>query len=161
MKAIPTTYNHITYRSRLEARWAVYFTQMGFEFYYEFEGFDLDNAGWYLPDFYLPRVKMWAEVKPFEFTDTELTKLKALVTFTQKPGLMLVGPPARQPYSALVLDCWCSTPGLCEYDFILSNYHEYYTKENRFYGAPAEGEVFDDNFDDINLGINVALSAKF
>ena len=64
MKAIETkAYGH-RFRSRLEARWAVAFTEARIEWQYEPEGFDLGDAGLYLPDFWLPQVSMWAEVKP-------------------------------------------------------------------------------------------------
>lgn len=54
MKAIETVYNGYTFRSRLEARWAVFFDALGVKYEYEPEGYDLEGVGWYLPDFYLP-----------------------------------------------------------------------------------------------------------
>jgi len=65
MKAIETRYNGYRFRSRLEARWAVFFDVMGWKYLYEPEGFDL-NGIWYLPDFYLPADDTWFEVKPSE-----------------------------------------------------------------------------------------------
>ena len=41
IKAIPTKYNGYTFRSRQEARWAVFFDHLGIEYEYEKEGFDL------------------------------------------------------------------------------------------------------------------------
>jgi hypothetical protein len=64
IKTIPTTYNNIKFRSRLEARWAVFFDQLGIKYLYEFEGFELENKEWYLPDFYLPEYGIYCEVKP-------------------------------------------------------------------------------------------------
>jgi hypothetical protein len=64
IKTIPTTYNNIKFRSRLEARWAVFFDQLGIKYLYEFEGFELENREWYLPDFYLPEYGIYCEVKP-------------------------------------------------------------------------------------------------
>ena len=52
MKIIPTKYRNTLFRSRLEARWAVFFTELGLDWTYEPEGFDL-NGIWYLPDFYV------------------------------------------------------------------------------------------------------------
>lgn len=70
MKAIETVYNGYRFRSRLEARWAVFFDAMGIKYIYEPEGFELelyDNDELitlrYLPDFYLPEYKLFAEVK--------------------------------------------------------------------------------------------------
>lgn len=62
MKAIETHYNSYRFRSRLEARWAVFFNYLGIGFEYEKEGFDLDGT-MYLPDFWLPRKKCWIEIK--------------------------------------------------------------------------------------------------
>lgn len=53
MKAIETIYNGYRFRSRLEARWAVFFDALGVAYEYEPEGFELDNGMWYLPDFIL------------------------------------------------------------------------------------------------------------
>ena len=54
MKAIDTIYNGYKFRSRLEARWAVFFDAAGIKYEYEPEGFDLGGGCLYLPDFYLP-----------------------------------------------------------------------------------------------------------
>ena len=64
IKAIETTYKGYRFRSRTEARWAVFFDALGIRWEYEKEGFDLGEAGWYLPDFWLPDINTWVEVKP-------------------------------------------------------------------------------------------------
>lgn len=67
LKAIETVYKGYKFRSRLEARWAVFFDALGIEYQYEHEGFDLGKAGWYLPDFFIVDLsgKRWyLEVKP-------------------------------------------------------------------------------------------------
>lgn len=53
IKAIETEYNGYKFRSRLEARWAVFFDALGVEYEYEPEGFELHSGKWYLPDFRL------------------------------------------------------------------------------------------------------------
>src|SRR6266480_2904508 len=63
MQAIETVYKGYRFRSRLEARWAVFFDALGEEWQYEVEGFELPS-GRYLPDFYLPKRKTYVEVKP-------------------------------------------------------------------------------------------------
>ena len=63
IKPIQTKYNGYLFRSRLEARWAVFFDEMGIKYEYEPEGFVLTNADKYLPDFYLPDCKTYVEVK--------------------------------------------------------------------------------------------------
>lgn len=98
IKPIPTKAFGITFRSRLEARWATYFTEMGFKFCYEYEGFDLGAFGFYLPDFWLPQVKMWAEVKPVEFTSIETVKCSALQKNSGCACLMLDGQPDFRSY---------------------------------------------------------------
>jgi len=68
IKPIETVYNGYRFRSRLEARWAVFFDALGVEYDYEPEGFDLGNGLYYLPDF---KIKCWGtrgEInnKPFD-----------------------------------------------------------------------------------------------
>lgn len=73
IKAIETNYAGCRFRSRLEARWAVFFDTLGIRWEYEPEGFET-SAGRYLPDFriHVPQVKdydathyhQWFEVKP-------------------------------------------------------------------------------------------------
>ena len=63
LKPIETAYAGHRFRSRLEARWAVFFDAAGIPWDYETEGFSLPS-GPYLPDFWLPAIGVWAEVKP-------------------------------------------------------------------------------------------------
>lgn len=62
--AIETKYKGYRFRSRLEARWAVFFDALGVKWEYEKEGYDLGEAGWYLPDFWLPEQQVIVEIKP-------------------------------------------------------------------------------------------------
>lgn len=77
IKAIETVYNGYRFRSRLEARWAVFFTHLGLIYQYEPEGYDLSGI-WYLPDFWLPALDCWVEVKAQEPTEEEVHKAKLL-----------------------------------------------------------------------------------
>ena len=52
IKAIETEYKGYRFRSRLEARWAVFFDACGFRWDYEPEGYEVDGVK-YLPDFRL------------------------------------------------------------------------------------------------------------
>ena len=69
MKAIQTEYKGYRFRSRLEARWAVFFDACGVAWEYEPEGYDLGNGLYYLPDFLLHGVRgrvagdLYVEVK--------------------------------------------------------------------------------------------------
>jgi hypothetical protein len=60
---IPTRYKGILFRSRLEARWAVFFDAIGCPWEYEPEWFLMPSGVPYLPDFRL-NGQVWAEVKP-------------------------------------------------------------------------------------------------
>lgn len=51
IQAIETRYRGYRFRSRLEARWAVAFEQLGCQWTYEVEGFRLPSGAHYLPDF--------------------------------------------------------------------------------------------------------------
>lgn len=77
LKAIETIYNGYRFRSRLEARWAVFFDTLGIKYEYEMEGYDLDGE-WYLPDFWLPELDCWIEIKGKEPTLDEFGKAETL-----------------------------------------------------------------------------------
>lgn len=71
-KAIDTRYKGYRFRSRLEARWAVFFDHCGIDWVYEPEGYDLSQyedwfcgqrVGRYLPDFFLTSCGLWVEIK--------------------------------------------------------------------------------------------------
>lgn len=85
MQAIETRYKGYRFRSRLEARWAVFFDALGIEWQYEPEGFILDDGTMYLPDFYLPLFDCYAEVKPRLFSENEYNKCNGL----PKPCILL------------------------------------------------------------------------
>ncbi len=51
LKPLETLYDGHRFRSRREARWAVFFKEAGIPAEYEEQGYDLGAAGWYLPDF--------------------------------------------------------------------------------------------------------------
>lgn len=53
LKIKDTYYKGYRFRSRLEARWAVFFDACGVDWEYEPEGYDLGNGMSYLPDFKL------------------------------------------------------------------------------------------------------------
>lgn len=109
-KAIQTRYKNCKFRSRLEARWAVFFDHCGVEWQYEPEGFDLsaeldnfaysqgDWDGAYLPDFYLPEFGTWVEIKgslPDDHFGMTLEEVKVwcLAKHTGKHAVIFFGPP--------------------------------------------------------------------
>lgn len=90
MKAIETVYNGYRFRSRLEARWAVFFDSLHIPYEYEREGYDLDGV-WYLPDFWLPQQGCWIEIKGEEPTEEERTKVCLLALHDNKRAYIFSG----------------------------------------------------------------------
>lgn len=64
IKAIQTYYNGYHFRSRTEARWAVFFDNANIRYQYEPEGYELSDGTKYLPDFYLSDFGIFVEIKP-------------------------------------------------------------------------------------------------
>ena len=92
MKPIPTYWAGRYFRSRLEARWAVFFDTLGIAYEYEKEGYDLGSGISYLPDFWLTDLKFWVEIKPSEPTPEEFEKARRLVNSCGIPLYMAVEP---------------------------------------------------------------------
>lgn len=119
IQAIQTDYAGCRFRSRLEARWAVFFDQIGMAWQYEPQGFDLAGER-YLPDFFLPtaagRSGMWVEVKgnPASLDMARLRRVTSLLPDSPEttaacvfgPRLLLLGDLPDHP----ALHC-----GLCVY----------------------------------------------
>lgn len=93
MKAIETHYKGYRFRSRLEARWAVFFDQLGIDWQYEPEGFEFNDGSRYLPDFYLPDMDLWVEIKGRSPSKAEIAKLRQLVRHTKSRATFRVGEP--------------------------------------------------------------------
>lgn len=76
IKPIETSYRGYRFRSRIEARYAVFFDTLGLDWEYELEGYELDGGVRYLPDFYLPSLRSHVEVKPtHDHVDFDLLKM--------------------------------------------------------------------------------------
>ena len=151
-KPIDTMYKGYKFRSRLEARWAVFFDALSIEWEYEKEGYDLGVDGCYLPDFWLPQVSMWAEVKGKPFTGKELLKCCALARCTDCECLLLAGTPTNKAYHTTETLC-------CPF----SAYAGFYLtpmlfNENRFWFIYEDDEY---KFDDIEKAVIAARSARF
>jgi hypothetical protein len=135
---IPTEYKGVKFRSRLEAKWAVFFDTLGIEWEYELQGYEIgtgygshwprylfsdgdtvplenqeaaefhikmakDYRGvdltildvmeplgsldpdleWYLPDFWLPGLEVWAEVKGKFWWEELRTTVRAIDGFSR------------------------------------------------------------------------------
>lgn len=96
VRAITTRYRGYAFRSRLEARWAVFFDHLKIKWEYEPEGFELGNGLRYLPDFWLPDLGLWVEIKPGEPDDMAKEKAWRLCAHTDAPLFMSNGMPGNQ-----------------------------------------------------------------
>lgn len=103
IKHIDTEYNGYLFRSRLEARWAVFFDACGIEYEYEPEGFDLGDGLHYLPDFLLHGVAgrdggdLYVEVKG-KMSELDAIKITRFYELGEKQGeksqtaILVLGP---------------------------------------------------------------------
>lgn len=98
---IETTYANTHFRSRLEARWAVFFDHLNVKWLYEPEGYTLGNGDQYLPDFWLPRQQVWVEVKGVPNTKD----LELLHAATDIDGLPVIYGDERRPCD-LIGETW-------------------------------------------------------
>src|SRR5690348_4277672 len=92
LQPIETQYNGYRFRSRLEARWAVFFDSLGVPYEYEREAYDLDGI-YYLPDFWLPQQEYWIEIKGQPPTAEEQQKALLLAKHSTNHVFMFVGSP--------------------------------------------------------------------
>jgi hypothetical protein len=111
VKPIETVYNGYKFRSRLEARWAVFMDVMGWPYEYEPEGYDLGDAGYYLPDFWIPinpaenatgheGAGYFIEVKGQNPSASAKKKIAELAKMTKHTVKLFVGSPWKFKYAA-------------------------------------------------------------
>lgn len=100
MKAIETKYKGYNFRSRVEARWAIFFDQIGLPYRYEEEGYDLDGT-WYLPDFWVPDWNAWVEIKGKKPDREAIRKAHLLREKSKKRVLIVYGSPWPGEYKAI------------------------------------------------------------
>ena len=87
MNAIPTHYNGINFRSRLEAKWARFFDLLGWK--WDYEPVDFDG---YIPDFYLHGDRpCFVEIKP-------AMRVSELVTLNERSYSVMRGTGKRMLY---------------------------------------------------------------
>lgn len=63
IKAVPQTYAGVQFRSTLEADWAATLDRLAVSWSYEPEAIELPSGALYRPDFWLPALGCWLEVK--------------------------------------------------------------------------------------------------
>jgi hypothetical protein len=102
-KAIETRYAGCRFRSRLEARWAVFFNALDIPWQYEPQGFLIGGVR-YLPDFLLTDCGTWVEVKGDEYELDHPLMLAVAERLParrhkdgQGPRLLILGPIPEPP----------------------------------------------------------------
>lgn len=110
IKSIETVYNGYRFRSRSEARWAVFFDAAEIRYEYEPEGFDLGDSGWYLPDFRITSGLFgvdYVEIKPISYQPEAARKAEQLAVGNKCNVLMLFGTPGYVQTRVSQFD-WCN-----------------------------------------------------
>ncbi len=102
MNAIPTNYNGINFRSRLEAKWARFFDLLGWK--WDYEPVDFDG---YIPDFYLHGERgCFVEIKP-------AMRVEELASLNERSYAAMQGTDKRMLYLGAAIDISNSD---CPYD---------------------------------------------
>lgn len=150
IKPIETIYNGYRFRSRLEARWAVFFDAAGIEYEYEPEGFVLEYNIHYLPDFYLPTLDAYVEIKHGNLDEDALDEAENkciwLHVQTEKVVLLCKGDPVDMNVTAFYsvyespVDAW--TPSMDSARFVTGA--RYWKSRLYDNGKPYIFEQYDD-----------------
>lgn len=117
IKALPSFYAGVKFRSRLEARWARYFDMIGVKWQYEPEGYELPSGN-YCPDFFCSgrmETGFFVEVKPDDIGRKMVQqKLLDLCQMTDRIVVCVVGNPSlkehwccSKPYNEEFAKEWC------------------------------------------------------
>lgn len=84
---IPTLYNGVEYKSKIESQIALFLDGVEIKHQYEPQSFLLASGRHFCPDFFCPEIKLWVEVKtrpnPYVLDD-----LRDLVQTTQQEALL-------------------------------------------------------------------------
>lgn len=92
IKSIATVYDGNHFRSRLEARWAIVFNELNIQYEYEKTLYKLNQGTiWYLPDFWLPELECFFEVKGKQPTLDECNKAHYLAREEYKNVYIAIG----------------------------------------------------------------------
>lgn len=112
MEAKKTLYNNTLFRSKLEAKWAVFFDLSGIKYQYEPEAFLCEDKSQYTPDFFLPEAALrngydyndndkltkidpgvYLEIKPLSYNWDELYEKRIFSAINPNPLILFVGDP--------------------------------------------------------------------
>lgn len=161
IKAIETQYKGYRFRSRLEARWAVFFDCLGLEWLYEPEGFELGKYR-YLPDFHFPsfcgRRGCYAEVKP---SPEPFTKARQFVHWSDAPIVLLdSGEPAAGPYTLLEM---CDDSTVRDTPVVFNSKYLYPdgSSDYRFYSFPESRDLWGNDHWGVDHAVEAARAARF
>jgi hypothetical protein len=120
LKAIETFYKGHRFRSRLEARWAVFFDALGLRWEYEVEGYELPDGTRYLPDFKLITPQgnyRWVEIKPSDVTaDLKFSTFARAVGSTGIEAMLVSGSPLHWLGSGYSVCPRCGVPAQSPWD---------------------------------------------
>ena len=156
IRAIETVYKGYRFRSRLEARWAVFFDHCSIGWEYEKEGFVLQDGTSYLPDFWVPLEGYpmgsgyWLEIKGATPSDAEKEKCRLLALGTGHVVYLVAGPPGEHLYWKWYRD------GRLTYDGCSSTADDGYEPELHFWCTAAR-----DGAHHVDDGVRAARSARF
>ncbi len=130
IEAIKTTYKSIAYKSRLEARTALFFDCLGLNFEYEPKYFEIEKGFWYVPDFYLKDLRLWIEIKGPDIYEEARIKAEGLCQMTNQ-----------------IVEVWCGSLGF-------NTIYRFYPG-----GSMSSGNIINKRFTDIfsRRRLNVAL----
>jgi hypothetical protein len=125
IKPIETQYQGCHFRSRQEARWAVFMDTLGVRWAYEPEGFELPDVGRYLPDFYLPDLDRFLEVKPTWAQTSETEKARAFALAQEANKVVVMVCECAPFINRLVID---RADGLPSHS-VIENYGRYFAPD--------------------------------
>lgn len=176
-KGIETWYDGVLYRSRGEAKWAVFLTELGVKFSYETQGFDTDGS-WYLPDFviFAATGTIWAERKS-AWEDDPIGVAKWRTFAAQRPqpsrAALLLGEPSADGEHVVIGgdesladprhgpwedDCRTWRPCPSGHHFDLAYPGKYWSKFAEDGCTPMPGNPGEDK---IAAAVSAALSCRF
>ena len=149
IQAKETIYNGYRFRSKLEAKWAVFFDKLNVTYQYEPEAFRCSDGSQYTPDFYLPdsflrthkRKGLYLEIKPLGFSryfsHENQTYVRRIATalesanlclFTGDPHDLVFGPWNESneqlcpDYDNFMVLMYCDECGALKADFLEGSY---------------------------------------
>ncbi len=115
IRPIETRYKGYRFRSRLEARWAVFFETLSVPWEYEAEGFELGDGLRWLPDFIVGDRRVPFEIKPNGIPGDAYRKVDRFVSLTGRPAFVLSGAPwICTKHGWRCEECQCHSIGCCD-----------------------------------------------